>query len=92
MLDSLEIVGAAKLFIFIMLAFAFFVGVLLLVSDQAFNMFNKDLQREYGIKKRLFPKIEDSRFEFIDFLLLKYRFISGLLIAVIAFILLLIYK
>ena len=92
MLESLEGVDAVKLFIYIMLAFAFFVGILLLVSDQAFSIFNKDLQREYGIRKRMFPKVEDSKYEFIDFLLLKYRFISGLLISIIAFILLLIYK
>lgn len=92
MLESLEVIGAVKLFIYIMLAFAFFVGILLLVSDQAFSLFNKDLQREYGIRKRMFPKVEDSKYEFIDFLLLKHRFISGLLISIIAFILLLLYK
>lgn len=92
MLDSLELLDAVKLFIYIMISFAFFVGILLLVSDQAFSLFSKDLQREYGIRKRMFPKVEDSKYEFIDFLLLKYRFISGLLISIIAFVLLLIYK
>ena len=92
MLEMLGVIDAAKFFIYLMLAFAFFVGVLLLVSDEAFSLFNKDLQKEYGLKKRLFPKIEDSWYGFVDFLLLKYRFVSGLLITIIAFILLLVYK
>ena len=88
MLDMMGIIDAAQFFIFMMLSFAFFVGILLLVSHEAFSMFNKDLQKEYGVKKRFFPKIEDSWYGFVDFLLLKYRFVSGLFIAIIAFILL----
>jgi len=92
MLEMLGIIDAVEFFIYLMLAFAFFVGILLVVSEEAFSMFNKELQKEYGLKKRLFPKIEDSWYDFIDFLMLKYRFLSGLLISIIAFLLLLVYK
>ena len=81
-----------RIVFYIMISFAFFVGILLMVSQEAFDSFNRDLQKEYGIKRRLFPKIEDSNFNFIDYLLLKNRLIAGLLITVISFVLLLIYK
>ncbi|MFA5088949.1 MAG: hypothetical protein WC552_07950 [Candidatus Omnitrophota bacterium] len=92
MLDAFGVIQSIRLFIYIMISFAFFVGILLLVSQEAFDVFSSDLQKEYGLKKRLFPKIEDSGFNFVDFLLLKYRFMAGILIAVIAFILLLVCK
>jgi len=92
MLDFMGLVQSLQFFIYIMISFAFFVGILLLVSQEAFDAFNTDLQKEYGIKRRFFPKIEDSQYNFLDFLLLKYRFVAGVLIAVVAFILLLIYK
>ncbi|OGX08859.1 MAG: hypothetical protein A2Z88_09970 [Omnitrophica WOR_2 bacterium GWA2_47_8] len=78
--------------IYIMISLAFFVGILLLVSQEAFNVFNDDLKKEYGVKKRLFPRIEDKWFDFVDFIILKHRFWAAILITVTAFILLLVYK
>ena len=86
------IIDGFKLVIYFMLSLAFFVGILLLVSQEAFNIFNDDLKKEYGIKKRLFPKIEDQWFNLVDFVVLKYRFWAAILITVAAFILLLLYK
>ena len=91
-LDSLGLTDAGKFLSYLMIAAAFFVGIMLLVSAEAFELFDKELRKEYGMKKRLFPQIEDRKYEFVDYILLKCRFISGLIITIISFIFLLIYK
>ncbi len=83
---------SAKIFTYILLSFAFFVGIMLIVSQEAFVTFNRALSREIGLKKRLIPKLEDKQYQFIDFLILKYPMIAGLLISVSSFMLLLMYK
>ena len=74
----------------LMLSLAFFVGILLMVSRDAFVTLNKDLQREYGIKRRMAQKLEDVHIDVVDRTFLKYPVPAGLLIAIAAFILLLI--
>ena len=78
--------------VYLMLSFSFFIGIILLVSPNAFDALNTALQKEYGIKRRLAPKVEDSRIDFVDRILLKYRTLAGLLIALSAFALLILYK
>lgn len=73
----------------LLLSFAFFVGIMLLVSRNAFTQFDSALQKEYGLKYQLLPKLEQPKIQFVDWLLLRYRFFSGLLISISAFILLL---
>ncbi len=92
MAEQLGLWEALHVFMLVMLSFAFFVGILLVVSQDAFDNFNKELQKEYGIKKRFFPKIEDSWYDFIDYLMLKNRLITGLAIAITAFLLLLFFR
>ena len=91
----LEVFGldvSAKILIYIMISFSFFVGIILMVSQEAFSAFHKSLQKEYGLKRRLSPKIENTYIDFIDRVLMKYRVLAGMLISLTAFFLLLMYK
>ena len=83
---------SAEFFFYIMTSFAFFVGIMLIVSYRSFESFNASLQKEFGLKKRVAPKIEDTSNAFIDWIVSRYPLISGILISVIAFILLLVFK
>ena len=75
-----------------MVSFAFFVGIVLMVSPEAFEALNRALQKEYGLKTRLVPKLENTSIDVIDKALIKNRIIAGLIIAVCSFVLLLINK
>ncbi|MFA5060655.1 MAG: hypothetical protein WC676_08550 [Candidatus Omnitrophota bacterium] len=88
MIDVLGSEVSYKLFFYIMVSFAFVVGLILMVSHEAFTAFDKALQKEYGLKTRLIPRIENTSFHIIDQWILKHRAIAGLVIAVIAFVLL----
>ena len=92
MLDAMGLNESLSMIIYFMLSFAFFVGIMLLVSQESFVHFNSALEKEYGLKHRLIPKIENTQNKFVDFAILKYRMISGVLIVVTSFVLLLIYK
>ena len=80
------------MFFHIMISFAFFVGVVLMVSPEAFEALNRALQKEYGLKTRLLPKIENTTINIIDKAVIKNRVFAGLSISVVSFVLLLIHK
>ena len=92
MLEMTGLLESAQFFSYLMLSFAFFVGILLMVSQEAFYYFNKALQKELGLKKKVLPRVEGKQIHFVDWLVLKYRFVSGLLISIAAFVLLLVNK
>ena len=83
---------SAKVLVDLFLSFSFFVGIVLMVSREAFGAFHQALQKEYGLKRRLAPKIEDKRFDLVDKILMKYRVFAGMLICVTTFFLLLLYR
>jgi hypothetical protein len=89
MLEFIDFWESARAINVFLLSFAFFVGIMLLVSREAFTRFESDLQKEYGLKQRLVPTIEQPGNKCIDWFLLRYRFLSGIIISVSAFILLL---
>ena len=80
---------SAKILEDLMLSFSFFVGIVLMVSREAFGAFHKALQKEYGLKRRLSPKLENTRSDIIDKILIKYRVFAGVVISITAFFLLL---
>jgi len=90
--DTLGISVSANLFFYIMVSFGFFIGIILMVAPEAFDSLHKSLQREYGLKIRLIPRIENTSVDVIDRTIIKNRVMSGLAISVTAFILLLLYK
>ena len=83
---------SSKFFFNIMVSFSFFVGVFLMASPDAFKAIDKALQKEYGMRKRLVPHIEDSYFNTLDKFILKNRVKAGFCIALFSFVLLLINK
>ena len=89
MMDILGFTVSMKFLGNLMLSLAFFVGVLLMVSREAFIIFDRDLQREYGIKRRTAQKLEDVHIDIVDRTFLRYPVLAGLLISVATFILLL---
>ncbi len=68
-----------------MLYLAFFVGIMLMVSRQSVERLNQDFQKEVGIRKRIWPQVENKASFFIDRILLKYSFWTGLCIAITSF-------
>ena len=77
---------------YIMVSLGFVVGIILMVAPKAFDSLNEALQKEYGIKKRFIPKIEDTKIEAVDDFCKKNTVIMGMIISIISFILLLIFK
>ncbi len=84
--------NSAQMFFYIMISFSFVIGIILTVAPEAFEKLNQALQKEYGIKKRILPKLEDTKFDVIDKILIRKRAVAGVIISVLSFILLLIYK
>lgn len=76
----------------IMVSIGFFVGIILMVAPKAFDSLDEALQKEYGIKKRFIPKIEDTKIDVIDQICKRNTVISGMVISVLSFILLMIFK
>ena len=75
-----------------MLYLAFFIGLMLMVSRQAVERLNEDFKKEAGLRKRIWPKLENKVSFAIDKIVLKYSFWSGLFIAIASFMFLLSYK
>ncbi len=92
MLESLGIILSANMVFYIMVSFGFVVGIILMVSPEAFESLNKALQKEYGFKTQLLPKLESTVFNVIDKTVLKNQMVAGIMISVTAFALLMIYR
>lgn len=95
MFGSKEIDLIVNLIFHFLLSFGFFVGIVLMISPEAFDALNKAFGKEYGIKTRLIPKLELTFIHILDKIITKNRMhgiISGFLISLISFILLLINK
>jgi len=75
-----------------MVSIGFVIGIILMVAPEAFEIFNKGLNREYGLKFRFFRKIEDEKFENLDRFATRHSVIIGMILSVVTFILLIIYK
>ena len=92
MLESLGITLSINMFFYIMVSFGFVIGIVLMVSPEAFESLNWAMQKEYGLKIRLVPKIENTTMDFIDKTIVRNRVTAGLVITVMAFVLLIVYK
>ncbi len=88
-----ELMGMSiQMFFNIMVSIGFFVGIVLMVSHTAFKALDDLLKKEYGFKIKLIPKVEDKSVDVIDKFIVKNRIIAGLIISVVSFILLVIFK
>lgn len=91
MINMVDLGETANMVFYIMISFGFFVGIILMAAPEVYHPLNKALQREYGLKIRLVPKIEEYA-EAMDKVLNKHRVIAGMCISVSAFMLMMIYK
>ena len=91
MADLISVAVASKTFFHIMISFAFFIGIILAVAPGAFDSLNQAMQKEYGIKKRIAPQLEDPSFD-TDKYIMRVRVIVGPTIAIVSFLLLLFAK
>lgn len=90
-----ELYGAVELIFYILVSLGFFVGIVLMVSPEAFDELNKALSKEYGIKTRLLPRIELKAIHVLDKVITKNRMhgmVVGFIISVVAFVLILTYR
>ena len=55
-----------KIIFYILVSMAFVTGVILMVSPNTFEALNKVLRKEFGLRKKFFPKLEDEKIEVID--------------------------
>ena len=83
---------SVNLVFYLLVSIGFVVGIILMVAPKAFESLNKALQKEYGLKKRILPQLEDTSIEVVDKMVKKNTVIYGMVISTISFILLLIYK
>ena len=92
MVDMFGLEISSQMFFHIMISFAFFVGIVLMVSPEAFDALNRSLKKEYGLKTRIIPMLENTSIDVVDKFVVRNRVIAGIIIAITSFILLLIYK
>ncbi len=95
MFTIFDLVEIIKLVLRFLISFSFFIGIVLIVSPEAFDALNKALSKEYGIKTRFIPRMELKAIHILDKIITNnraYGIIAGILIAVISFVLLLINK
>jgi len=95
MREALELYGVVELIFYILVSFGFSIGLILMVSPEAFDIFNKALSKEYGIKTRLVPRVELKVIHILDKIITKNRargMALGFIIASLSFVLLLVYR
>jgi len=63
-----------------------------MVAPEAFESLNKALSQEYSFRFRFFKKIENTKYEDIDRFATRNSVVIGMLLSVITFVLLIIYK
>lgn len=65
-------------------SFIFCVGIAMIcVPSRLYSNLNEQLKREYGIKRRITP-LEEMQTDIIDRMFLKYRFILGIIVVIVA--------
>jgi len=77
---------------YILVSVGFVIGIILMVAPKSYETLNEALQKEYGIKTRFIPKLEDSKIEVVDDVCKKNSVITGMIISIVSFALLLIFK
>lgn len=93
MFTILDFVNFLRLLMHIFLSLSFAIGVVLIISPEAFDMLSKALSKEYGLRTRFLPKFELKIIHLLDKAITTnraYGIIAGAVIAIISFVLLLI--
>ena len=81
-----------NLIFYMLVSIGFVVGIILMVAPKAFTSLHKALQKEYGITKRILPQLENASIEVVDKTVKKNTVVYGMVISIVSFILLLIFK
>jgi len=84
--------SSINMIFYILVSISFVIGIILTAAPQAFEELNNALQREYGIKKRIIPGLEKTGISIVDKICKKHSVFIGMLISIISFFLLLIFK
>lgn len=90
--EFFEIGRSSNMFFYVLVSLGFVTGLLLLISPKGFDLFNNALNQEYGITQRLFPGIEDKRFEQLENFGRRNSTLIGVIFCVTSFVLLLIFR
>jgi hypothetical protein len=89
-MESVLDLTALKIFMRIMLTFAFTGSLFIMVDVEAYKKLNRILSKEYGLTKRLIPTLESAKSSLDDFIV-KNRKFFGSLFLLISFVLLTLY-
>lgn len=84
--------ASANMLFYIMVSIGFVIGIILMVAPEAFETLNKALNQEYGFKFRFFAKIENTSISDFDRFATRNSVIIGMVLSVVTFALLIIYK
>lgn len=84
--------ASANMLFYIMVSIGFVIGIILMVAPEAFETLNKALNQEYGFKFRFFAKIENTSINDFDRFATRNSVIIGMVLSVVTFALLIIYK
>jgi hypothetical protein len=90
MSDPYGLMLSVKVIFKILVTFGFLVGTLMSSSLENFQKFRQIVEQEYGIKKKIIPKIETKCSDVVDRIVLRNRVIFGVIISAASFLLLLI--
>ena len=85
-MDLAQVLDNAKLFLRILLVFISCMSVMLLIAPSVFVTAAHRLQEKKGVKKEIFPWLEDDRMV-IDIFLFKYRKVVAFLAITISVVL-----
>ena len=92
MIEAFGLGMSVKLFFHLMISFSFFVGIILMVSSEAFESVSHVFLKEYGVKTKVFPPLENTVTDAIDKVVIKNRVLGGMLISIFSFFLLVFFK
>lgn len=93
MFTAFDLVVFLQLTVRVFVSLSFAIGVVLMISPEAFDMLSKSLSKEYGFKTRFIPKFELRIIHLLDKIITRHRIygiLAGAAIAGVSFILLII--
>lgn len=91
MFTAFDLIVFLQLVVRVFVSLSFAIGVILVISPEAFDMLSKALSKEYGLKTRFIPKVELKIIHLLDKIIARHRIygiLAGAVIAILSLILL----
>jgi len=89
-LSSIKFAGVLLFYLFF--SATFFIGLMMIIAPKAFKELDSAMNREFGLKKIFFPKIEKKIVKIIDEFMLRNNILSGAVLIVISLAVLILFR